>query len=191
VEDEEISAFARKAFEKQGMAIRTGTSVERLEPGIASVRARLKRKDGAAEDLTFDRVILAVGITGNVENLGLESLGVRIEKGHIDIDQWCRTNVPGVYAIGDVIGGKMLAHKAEEEGIAAVELMAGQAGHVNYEAIPAIVYTWPEVAAVGRTEEQLTADGVAYRVGKFPFTANSRARCNADADGLVKLLADA
>ena len=99
--------------------------------------------------------------------------------------------MPGIFAIGDVIGGKMLAHKAEEEGVAVAELIAGQAGHVNYEAIPGVVYTWPEVASVGRTEEQLKADGVEYRVGKFPFTANARARCNADTDGFVKILADA
>ena len=99
--------------------------------------------------------------------------------------------MPGIFAIGDVIGGKMLAHKAEEEGVAVAELIAGQAGHVNYDAIPGVVYTWPEVASVGRTEEQLKADGIAYKVGKFPFPPNSRARCNADTDGFVKILADA
>jgi dihydrolipoyl dehydrogenase len=123
--------------------------------------------------------------------LGLETVGITLDNhGFIPVDHDYQTNIPGIFAIGDVIGGKMLAHKAEEEGVAVVELIAGQAGHVNYEAIPGVVYTWPEVASVGRTEEQLKAEGVEYRVGKFPFSANSRARCNADTDGFVKILAD-
>jgi dihydrolipoamide dehydrogenase len=113
------------------------------------------------------------------------------ERGFVKVDHDFQTNVPGIFAIGDVIGGKMLAHKAEEEGVALAELLAGESGHVNYEAIPGVVYTWPEVAAVGQTEEQLKKAGIEYRVGKFPFSANSRARCNADTDGFVKILADA
>ncbi len=112
------------------------------------------------------------------------------ERGFVKVDHDFQTNIPGIFAIGDVIGGKMLAHKAEDEGMAVAELLAGQSGHVNYEAIPGVVYTWPEVASVGRTEEQLKKEGVEYRVGKFPFSANSRARCNADTDGFVKILAD-
>jgi len=137
-------------------------------------------------------VLVSVGRRPYVDGLGLETVGVALsERGFVQVDEHFRTTVPGIYAIGDVIGGKMLAHKAEEEGVAAVERIAGQAGHVNYEAIPGVVYTWPEVAALGRTEEQLKADGVEYKAGKFPFSANSRARCNADADGFVKVLADA
>jgi dihydrolipoamide dehydrogenase len=113
------------------------------------------------------------------------------DRGFITVDHDFQTNVPGIYAIGDVIGGAMLAHKAEEEGVAVAELIAGQSGHVNYDAIPGVVYTWPEVATLGKTEEQLKEDGTAYTVGKFPFSANSRARCIADSEGFVKVLADA
>ena len=125
------------------------------------------------------------------EGLGLEALGVAMERGQVVIDEHFATNVPGIYAIGDVIRGPMLAHKAEDEGIAVAEIIAGQHGHVNYEAIPAVVYTNPEIASVGKTEEELKAGGVAYKVGKFPFTANGRARAMRHTDGFVKILADA
>ncbi len=137
-------------------------------------------------------VLVAIGRRPFTTNLGLETVGVTLDKrGFIPVDGHFQTNVPGIYAIGDVIGGAMLAHKAEEEGVALAEILAGQHGHVNYNAIPGVVYTWPEVAAVGKTEEQLKADGVEYKVGKFPFTANSRARANGDTDGFVKIIADA
>jgi dihydrolipoamide dehydrogenase len=149
-------------------------------------------KGGEAETLTVETVLVSVGRRPFTEGLGLESVGITPDnRGFIPVDHDFQTSVPGIFAIGDVIGGKMLAHKAEEEGVAVAELIAGQAGHVNYEAIPGVVYTWPEVAAVGRTEEQLKADGTDYKVGKFPFSANSRARCNADTEGFVKILADA
>ena len=133
-----------------------------------------------------------VGRRPNNENLGLEKIGVKLDaRGFIQVDHQLKTNVPGVYAIGDVAGQPMLAHKAEDEGVALAEILAGQAGHVNYGAIPNVVYTSPEIAAVGKTEEERKAEGVAYKVGKFPMTANSRARCTGATDGFVKILADA
>ena len=147
---------------------------------------------GEAQEMRVDVVLVSIGRRPFTDDLGLDSVGiVPNERGFIAVDEHYRTTAAGIFAIGDVIGGQMLAHKAEEEGVACVERIAGQAGHVNYEAIPGVVYTWPEVAAVGRTEEKLKADGVEYKVGKFPFTANSRARCNGDMDGFVKILADA
>ena len=191
--DGEIAKAMQRILQKQGLRFKLASKVSSASPDGSGVSLTVEPvKGGAAEQLQADIVLLSVGRRPCTDGLGLDGIGVkRDNRGYIAVDHAYETSVAGIYAIGDVIGGKMLAHKAEEEGIAAVELMAGQAGHVNYEAIPAIVYTWPEVAAVGQTEEQLKADGVAYRVGKFPFTANSRARCNADADGLVKLLADA
>ena len=136
-----------------------------------------------------DRV--AIGRRPYTEGLGLEAAGVRIDpKGFIPVDAHCRTNVASVYAIGDVIGGLMLAHKAEEEGVAVAETLAGQSGHVNYAVIPSVVYTHPEIASVGKTEQQLKADGIAYSVGKFPFLANSRAKATGESQGFVKILAD-
>jgi dihydrolipoamide dehydrogenase len=147
---------------------------------------------GKAETLDADVVLVAIGRRPHTNGLGLEAAGVAVDnKGRIVTDGHFRTNVAGIYAIGDVISGPMLAHKAEEEGVAIAEILAGQAGHVNYDTVPGIVYTWPEVATVGKSEEELKSAGIAYKVGKFPFTANSRARCNADTDGFVKILADA
>ena len=135
---------------------------------------------------------MAIGRVPYAQGLGLEQVGVALdERGRVKVDDRFQTNLPGIYAIGDVIAGPMLAHKAEEEGIAAVEAMAGQSPHVNYDAIPGIVYTWPEAASVGKTEEELKETGVDYHVGKFPFMANSRARANGETDGFVKILADA
>ena len=160
---------------------------------MAGVRSPSSRpRAGRAETLAADIVLLAIGRRPYTEGLGLEAVGVALdERGRMKTDAHFATNVPSIYAIGDVIAGPMLAHKAEDEGIAAAEIMAGQAGHVNYDAIPGVVYTWPEAASVGQTEEQLKADGVAYKVGKFPFTANGRARAMAMTDGFVKILADA
>ncbi|MBV9537816.1 MAG: FAD-dependent oxidoreductase, partial [Acidisphaera sp.] len=147
---------------------------------------------GAAEELSADVVLVAIGRRPFHEGLGLADVGVALdERGRVKVDAHYATNVAGIYAIGDVIAGPMLAHKAEEEGIAVAEHLAGQAGHVNYDAIPGVVYTWPEVASIGKTEEQLKAEGANYRVGKFPFTANARARAMGDTDGFVKILADA
>ena len=147
---------------------------------------------GKAEKLKADVVLVAIGRRPYIDGLGLDKVGVEIsDRGFVKVDDDFQTNVEGIYAIGDVIGGAMLAHKAEDEGVVCAEIMAGQTGHIDYGSIPGIVYTHPEVASVGKTEEQLKEAGVKYKSGKFPFSANSRARCNADADGFVKILADA
>ena len=191
--DGEVSKAMLRILQKQGMAFKLGSKVsraERSETGVRLTHRAGERRRGG--DTGRENVLVSVGRRPNTAGLGLESVGITLDnRGFIPVDHDYQTKVPGIFAIGDVIGGKMLAHKAEEEGVAVAELIAGQAGHVNYEAIPGVVYTWPEVAAVGRTEEQLKADGMAYKVGKFPFSANSRARCNADTDGFVKILADA
>jgi dihydrolipoamide dehydrogenase len=148
--------------------------------------------DGAMETVTADVVLVAIGRVPYTYGLGLEELGVQIDnRRRIAVDAHYQTNVPGIYAIGDVIAGPMLAHKAEDEGMAVAEILAGQAGHVNYDAIPNVIYTFPEVATVGKSEEDLRAAGIAYKVGKFPFTANGRAKVNETTDGFVKVLADA
>ncbi len=191
--DGEVVKSMQRILQKQGLTFRLGTKVTKAEIGEGGVTLTIEPvKGGEAETLTVETVLVSAGRRPYTEGLGLESVGISPDnRGFIPVDHDFQTSVPGIFAIGDVIGGKMLAHKAEEEGVAVAELIAGQSGHVNYEAIPGVVYTWPEVAAVGRTEEQLKADGIAYNVGKFPFTANSRARCNAETDGFVKILADA
>ncbi|MCO6414908.1 dihydrolipoyl dehydrogenase [Siccirubricoccus sp. KC 17139] len=186
-----------KAFErvlvKQGFKFKLKSKVTAAVPGADGVTVTVEpAAGGAAEELKADVVLLAIGRRAYTEGLGLDAAGVALdERGRIKVDGHFATNVPGIYAIGDVITGPMLAHKAEEEGVAVAEIIAGQAGHVNYEAIPAVVYTWPEVASVGATEEQLKEAGTAYKAGKFPFTANGRARAMGDTDGFVKLIADA
>ena len=151
-----------------------------------------RRGGGAAETIEADIVLVAIGRVPYTEGLGLDAVGVKQDnRGRVIVDPHFRTNVSGIYAIGDVIAGPMLAHKAEEEGVAVAEILAGQAGHVNYEVIPNVVYTHPEIASVGKTEEELKEAGIAYQVGKFPFTANARARVNLATDGFVKILADA
>jgi dihydrolipoamide dehydrogenase len=191
--DGEIGKQMLRILQKQGMAFRLGTKVTKAERTDGGVALTVEPVSGGdAESLEADVVLVSAGRRPYTEGLGLETVGIEMDnRGFIKVDEQFQTNVAGIFAIGDVIGGKMLAHKAEEEGVAVAELIAGQAGHVNYEAIPGVVYTWPEVASVGRTEEQLKEDKIDYRVGKFPFTANSRARCNADTDGFVKILADA
>jgi dihydrolipoamide dehydrogenase len=146
---------------------------------------------GKGEEVFADVVLVAVGRRPFTQGLGLEAAGVAMERGRVVIDDHFATNVSGIYAIGDVVRGPMLAHKAEDEGIAIAEILAGQSGHVNYDVIPGVVYTYPEVAAVGKTEDELKAAGIAYRASKFPFSANGRARANRATDGLVKILADA
>ena len=191
--DGEIAKQFQRVLTKQGMTFRLSTKVTAAKKAKAGVTLTLEpAAGGKAETLDADAVLVAIGRRPYTNGLGLEAAGVAIDnKGRITTDAHFRTNVPGIYAIGDVIAGPMLAHKAEEEGVAVAEILAGQAGHVNYETVPGIVYTWPEVAAVGKSEEELKSAGVAYKAGKFPFTANSRARCNADTDGFVKILADA
>ncbi len=193
VEDEEISTFARKSFEKQGMRIRTGTSVAGLKKAAGSVTATLKDKDGKTEDLTVERVILAIGITGNVENIGLEAAGVKLDRGHIVIDEWCRTGVPGVYAIGDVAGPPWLAHKASHEGVLCVEKIAGFAGvhPLNPLNIPGCTYCQPQIASVGLTEAAAKAKGHEVKVGRFPFQGNGKAIALGETEGLVKTVFDA
>jgi dihydrolipoamide dehydrogenase len=191
--DGEIAKQFQRLLGKQGMSFRLGTKVTAAKKGKAGVALTLEpAAGGTAETLEADVVLVAIGRRPYTNGLGLEKAGVAIDnKGRITVDKHYQTNVPGLYAIGDVIAGPMLAHKAEEEGVAVAEILAGEAGHVNYETVPGIVYTWPEVATVGKTEEELKAAGIAYKTGKFPFTANARARCNADTDGFVKILADA
>jgi dihydrolipoamide dehydrogenase len=191
--DAEIARTMRRALEKQGMAFKTGTKVAAAKANGAKVKLSLEpAKGGGAESLDADAVLVAIGRVPYTEGLGLDALGVaRDNRGYVRVNERFETNVPGIFAIGDAVPGPMLAHKAEDEGIACVEMMAGQKPHIDYDAIPSVVYTWPEAASVGKTEEQLKKDGVEYRVGKFPLTANSRARANGETEGLVKLLADA
>jgi dihydrolipoamide dehydrogenase len=191
--DGEIAKTFQRVLTKQGMTFRLGTKVTAAKKAGAGVALTLEpAAGGKSETLDADVVLVAIGRRPHTNGLGLETIGVAVDnKGRITTDAYFRTNVAGVHAIGDVIAGPMLAHKAEEEGVAVAEILAGQAGHVNYETVPGVVYTWPEVATVGKSEEELKSAGIAYKAGKFPFTANSRARCNADTDGFVKVLADA
>lgn len=191
--DGEVSKQMLRILKKQGIAFKLGTKVTGAKTGKSGVTLTLEPAAGGdSETMEADIVLLSIGRKPHTEGLGLETVGVKTdERGRVEIDDQFRTNVEGIYAIGDVVRGAMLAHKAEDEGIALAELLAGQAGHVDYNSIPGVVYTFPEVASVGKTEEQLKADGVDYRVGKFPFTANGRARAMNATDGFVKILADA
>lgn len=184
--DAEVVRQASRIFGKQGFEIRTGTRVtgaERREDGV-SVTIE------GGDPIEADYVLVAVGRRAYTEGMGLEEVGVRLERGVIQVDERFHTGVGNIYAVGDAIGGRMLAHKAEEEGVAAVEWMTGKHGHVNYEAVANVVYTWPEIASVGQTEDELKAAGREYRSGKFPWTANGRAKAMGEADGFVKILAD-
>ena len=187
--DAEVAKAFERILTRQGMKFRLGMKVTGVRKGNDGVTLTIEpAKGGAAEDLKADIVLLSIGRRPYTDGVGA---GVELdERGRVKTDTHYATNVPGIYAIGDAIAGPMLAHKAEEEGVALAEILAGQAGHVNYRAIPGVVYTWPEVAAVGQTEEELKAAGTAYNVGKFPFTANGRARAMGETDGFVKLLAD-
>jgi dihydrolipoyl dehydrogenase len=192
-EDEEISRLAHKAFAKQGIALRTGTTVERLVTGPDGVTATLRTPDGGTEEGTVDRVILAVGITGNVEGLGLEALGVRVEKGHIVADEWCRTSVEGLYAIGDVVGPPWLAHKAMHEGVLCVEKIAGVDGvhPLDTANIPACTYCTPQIASLGLDEQAAREAGYTVKVGRYPYSANGKAIALGETEGLVKTIFDA
>jgi dihydrolipoamide dehydrogenase len=189
--DGEVSKQMQRILAKQGMEFKLGTKVTGIEKKGKKATVTVEpAAGGAPEKIEADCVLVAIGRRPFTDGLGLDKVGVAMDKrGFVQIDGHFRTNVPGIYAIGDVVGGAMLAHKAEEEGVALAEILAGQHGHVNYEAIPAVVYTWPEVASVGKTEEQLKAEGIAYKAGKFPFTANGRARSMNEVDGFVKVLA--
>jgi dihydrolipoamide dehydrogenase len=190
--DDEIAKAFQRSLKKQGMSFKLSTKVTSSEVTDSGVKLTVEPSDGGdASTIEADVVLVATGRRPYTEGLGLDGLGIETDRlGRIGVDHEFRTKVPSVYAIGDAIEGPMLAHKAEEEGIAAVEYMAGLPGHVNYDAIPGVIYTHPEVATVGKSEEQLKEEGVAYTKGTFPFLANSRARANQDTDGLVKILAD-
>jgi dihydrolipoamide dehydrogenase len=190
--DNEVAAQFQKLLTKQGFKMKLGHKVTKAEKTKKGVVLSIEPSaGGTVETLEADVVLVAVGRTAASKNMGLEEAGIALDKrGRVEVDAHYATNVPGIYAIGDVIAGPMLAHKAEEEGVALAELLAGQAGHVNYDAIPGVIYTWPEVASVGFTEEQLKDKGVAYKTGKFPFLANGRARALGMTDGFVKVLAD-
>jgi dihydrolipoamide dehydrogenase len=190
--DTEVGQAFQKILGKQGMKFKLKTKVTGAKKAKDGVTLTLEPAGGgAAETLKADVVLLAIGRRAYVEGLGLAEAGVALdERGRVKTDAHFATNVPGIWAIGDVIVGPMLAHKAEEEGVALAEMLAGQHGHVNYGIIPGVVYTWPEVASIGETEEQLKARGAGYKVGKFPFMANGRARAMGEMDGFVKILAD-
>ncbi|HET7447528.1 MAG TPA: dihydrolipoyl dehydrogenase [Methyloceanibacter sp.] len=191
--DSEVAKQLQRTLTKQGLAFKLGTKVVGVDSKGASLRLMLEpAAGGKPEELETDVVLVAVGRIPNTEGLGLADVGVKMDnRGRIVVDGKFATNVPGIYAIGDVIKGPMLAHKAEKEGVALAEILAGQAGHVNYDVIPSVIYTAPEVASVGKSEEELKGAGTDYKVGKFPFTANGRAKVNRTTEGFVKVLADA
>lgn len=190
--DDEVTRQFQRSLQKQGLRFKLGSKVTRAESGADGVTLTVEpAKGGAAETLQADIVLVCIGRRPFVEGLGLDKVGVKLtERGRIAVDGHFQTSVPGIYAIGDVVDGPMLAHKASEDGVACVETLAGQKGHVNWDLVPSIVYTQPEVAWVGKSEEQLKAAGVAYKVGKYPFTADPRSRANGATEGFVKVLAD-
>jgi dihydrolipoamide dehydrogenase len=191
--DGEVRKEARKIFKKQGFDIRTSTKVTKVERDGAGASVTIEPSaGGAAETIAADAVLVSIGRRPNTEGLALEKAGLELNKrGQIEIDHDFATKVPGIWAIGDVVPGPMLAHKAEDEGVAVAENIAGQTGIVNHEVIPSVVYTHPEIASVGKTEEELKEAGIEIKTGKFPFMANSRAKTNRDTDGFVKIIADA
>ena len=190
--DEQIAKEAKKAFDKQGLKIELGVKVGEITNGKKGISIAYTNAKGEAQTLDADKLIVSIGRVPNTIGLGAEAIGLQLdERGAIVVDGDCKTNVPGVWAVGDVVRGPMLAHKAEEEGVAVAERIAGQHGHVNFNTIPWVIYTSPEIAWVGRNEQQLKADGVAYKAGTFPFLANGRARALGDTTGMVKFLADA
>ena len=190
--DEQIAKEAKKAFDKQGLKIELGVKVGEIKNGKKGVSIAYTNAKGEAVTLDADKLIVSIGRVANTIGLNAEGVGLQLdERGAIVVDGDCKTNLPGVWAVGDVVRGPMLAHKAEEEGVAVAERIAGQHGHVNFNTIPWVIYTSPEIAWVGRTEQQLKADGVAYKAGTFPFLANGRARALGDTTGMVKFLADA
>ncbi len=190
--DESVANEARKLFARQGLAIETGVGITAVALGNSDVTVSYTDAAGAPQAETFDRLIVSIGRIPNTDGLGAEAVGLALdERGFVAVDAQCLTNLPNVYAIGDVVRGPMLAHKAEEEGVAVAERLAGLHGHVDFNTLPWVIYTSPEIAWVGQTEQQLKAAGVAYRAGSFPFSANGRARALGDTTGFVKILADA
>ena len=191
--DGEVARQFHRMLEKQGLTFKLSSKVTAVDTSGKTLKVKVEpAAGGVAETLEADVVLVAIGRVPYTEGLGLEAAGVKKDnRGRVVVDPHFKTNVDGIYAIGDVIAGPMLAHKGEEEGVAVAEIIAGQAGHVNYDVIPNVVYTSPEIASVGKTEEELKAAGIAYQVGKFPFSANARARANLATEGFVKILADA
>jgi dihydrolipoamide dehydrogenase len=192
--DGEVRKASQRLFEKQGMAFKLSSKVTGVDASGKTLKATVEpaKGEGKAEIIEADVVLVSTGRVPYTDALGLKEVGVKLdERGRVAVDHYYATNVPGIWAIGDVIAGPMLAHKAEDEGVAVAEILAGQAGHVNYDVIPAVVYTMPEIASVGKGEEELKTAGIAYNAGKFPFTANGRAKSNQQTDGFVKVLADA
>ena len=190
--DEQIAKEAKKAFDKQGLKIELGVKVGEIKAGKKGVSIAYTTAKGDAQTLEVDKLIVSIGRVANTIGLNAEAVGLKLdERGAITVDDQCKTNLPNVWAIGDVVRGPMLAHKAEEEGVAVAERIAGQHGHVNFNTIPWVIYTSPEIAWVGQTEQQLKAEGRAYKAGTFPFLANGRARALGDTTGMVKFLADA
>jgi dihydrolipoamide dehydrogenase len=191
--DGEVAKQFQRLLEKQGFAFKLGAKVTGVDTSGKTLMAQVEpAAGGAAETIEADVVLVAIGRTPYTDGLGLKEAGVALdERGRVEIDAHFATSVKGIYAIGDVVKGQMLAHKAEDEGVACAEILAGQAGHVNYDVIPSVIYTTPEVSSVGKTEEELKQASIAYTVGKFPFTANGRSKVNQTTDGFVKILADA
>ena len=191
--DADVCRQSQRIFEKQGLKFKLSSKVTLIDSSGKTLKVRIEpATGGAGEMIEADVVLVATGRVPYTEGLGLKEAGVKLdERGRIVTDAYYASSVPGIWAIGDVIVGPMLAHKAEDEGVAVAEILAGQAGHVNYDAIPSVVYTFPEIASVGKSEEELKAAGIAYNTGKFPFTANGRAKVNHTTDGFVKILADA
>ena len=190
--DEQVAKEAHKAFTKQGLKIELGVKVGEIKTGKKGVSVAYTNAKGEAHSLDVDKLIVSIGRVPNTTGLNAEAVGLLLdERGAIMVDGDCKTNLSGVWAVGDVVRGPMLAHKAEEEGVAVAERIAGQHGHVNFNTVPWVIYTSPEIAWVGRTEQQLKLDGVAYKAGSFPFLANGRARALGDTTGFVKFLADA
>jgi dihydrolipoamide dehydrogenase len=191
--DLDVAKSFQRLLEKQGIVFKLSSKVTGVDASGKKLKAAIEPANGGtAETIEADVVLVAVGRVPYTEGLGLDEAGVKKDnRGRIIVDGHFKTNVGGIYAIGDVIAGPMLAHKAEDEGVAVAEIIAGQAGHVNYDVIPNVIYTYPELASVGKSEEELKQAGVAYNVGKFPFTANGRAKANQQTDGFVKILADA
>jgi dihydrolipoamide dehydrogenase len=191
--DGEVRRQAQRLFERQGMTFKLSSKVTAVDTSGKTLKVSVEpAKGGAAETVEADIVLVAIGRVPYTDGLGLKEIGVKLdERERIVTDHYYATSVLGIWAIGDAIAGPMLAHKAEDEGVAVAEILAGQAGHVNYDVIPNVVYTYPEIASVGKTEEELKSTGVAYTTGKFPFTANGRAKANQQTEGFVKILADA
>ena len=190
--DVDVAKEAAKVFAKQGLAIQTGVKIGDIKVSKKGVSIAYADKDGKAAKLDADRLIVSIGRIPNTDGLNADAVGLKLDaRGFVEVDGHCKTALPGVWAVGDVVRGPMLAHKAMEEGVMVAELMAGQSGHCNFDTVPWVIYTSPEIAWVGKTEQQLKADGVAYKVGKIPFLANGRALGMGDTTGFVKMLADA